>query len=104
MTAATQPNPFSANPPLSASPTVRDIAENVPQVETDMLTGDLTLCVVPPDTLKQLSRLARRYDDALRVAGISRARLDDDRNEKDGRVYVARKEFLDFIAELEAAQ
>ena len=63
------------------------------------MTGDVTLTVVEPDFLKRLHRAGEKYDEALRIAGIKRRNLDDDRNEADGKVYEARKSFNALLEE-----
>jgi hypothetical protein len=63
------------------------------------MIGDMTLCLVEPDYLERLRKAGERYDEALRVAGIKRAALANDRNEADGRVYEARKEFRAVLSE-----
>ena len=50
--------------------------------------------------LRELEQAGRRYDEALRRAGIARANLAENRNRLDGEVYEARKAFLALLDKL----
>ena len=67
------------------------------------MQGDITLCVVTPDFLNRLAKAGRKYDEALRISGIKRASLAEDRNQADGEVYEARKAFNSILAEARGA-
>ena len=65
----------------------------------NFMQGDITLCVVTPEFLNRLHKAGRKYDEALRISGIKRAALAEDRNQADGKVYEARKAFNEILAE-----